>query len=105
MIEWVQIQNADAGVERQWQARVAGRSIAVLAESTCSYPRCGCVVHYRDGRACGAECESGHSWRGIIVGPDGVIADIELKRDRSRICPDEAMKEAALGLRKMGWEI
>lgn len=106
IIEWIQLQRPEHGIEAQWQARVRGRSVAVLAAKACEHPRCDCPTHCGRGeRRDVTDCEAVRRWRGILVGPGGVVVDIELERRDGTIVADEAKKEAEVGLRELGWGI
>lgn len=82
-IAWIHIPAMPgAGVDEQWQARAPHGGVGVFTRAYCQHPLCSCVVHVHHGeRRDVHECES-PSWRGVVIGPDGVVQDVEMSGAR-----------------------
>jgi hypothetical protein len=92
-ITWHHIEAlSGAGLQEQWQARVEGRSVAVIKQAACDYPRCEC--EFQSAPWCR------HAWTGLIIGPDGLVMDVEIT-GTSVIAL--AQTEVERGLERMGW--
>lgn len=91
-ITWHHIEAlSGAGLSEQWQARVEGRSVAVIKRAQCESPHCDCSVNICERR----------DWTGLMIGPDGLLVDVEIVGTRVVLL---AQAEVERGLASIGWE-
>lgn len=98
MLVWHYVEHRpSADIAEQWQARVDGRSVAFVRRPQCESPRCACG-------GSSVTCERRHCWIGVLVGPDGLVQDIDIQCAEP-VPGDLVKQEVARALVVAGWEI
>jgi hypothetical protein len=99
--QWIYLCKPDVGVQPQWQYRRRDRSIAVLTLAMCTHPRCDCPTHVYGGQRRNV-VDCARNFYGVIIGPDGLVLDVELGQD-ARL--DDAQRVFEDALRGAGWRL